>query len=268
MKASLLKDILLALDQKLNPPYDLDTLANEIGYSKYHLCRAFHAATGEGLITYMRRLTLSRSAASLRAGRSVLDVAVAHGYQSQEAYHRAFVKMFGLTPAAFQRGQAHHSLWLKRSWNEKLMPIAPPETYSTELEAFSLWGMGSDVSYDDFDALITLWENFHQHIPRSRETFGVTAPLPDEPNKFRYYAAIPQPSDLIGLKPLSIPKQKYQVFLHRGTAAGIMQTLNYIWGTWLPSQRVTVAGIDFERYAANYDPSDPKGEVEMYIPVK
>ena len=122
MKESLLKDILFALDQKLTPPFDLDTLADEIGYSKYHLCRAFHAATGEGLITYMRRLTLSRSAKCLQAGHGVLDVAIAHGYQSQEAYHRAFVKMFRLTPAEFQRGQAHHSLWLKRSWSEQLMP--------------------------------------------------------------------------------------------------------------------------------------------------
>ncbi len=268
MKQSLLEDILTTLERRLEPPFDLDALAHEIGYSKYHLCRAFHAATGEGLVTYLRRLTLARSAASLTAGMRVLDVAVAHGYQSQESYHRAFVKMFNMTPKEFQRGEHHHSLFLKQAWSTNLMPVQEPENYTQELNAFSLWGMGGEYSYDHFDDLFTLWEQFHQHIPRSKETFGTTFPLPNRAMHFRYYAAAAHPCESLRLVNIRIPEQRYQVFLHKGKASHLPQTLNYIWGIWLPEHRCTVSGIDFERYPPGYDPNDPNAVVELHLPVR
>ncbi|TNC80505.1 MAG: hypothetical protein C9356_13940 [Oleiphilus sp.] len=267
MKPSLLKDIFQALDNRLSPPFRLDDLAQEIGYSKYHLCRAFHAATGEGLVTYLRRLTLSRSARSLRSGGRILDVAIAHGYQSQEAYHRAFAKMFGVTPLEFQKGHSHPSLLLKRSWNAEFMPQRTPETYQVTREAFTLWGMGGEYSYDHFDEIFSLWQRFHDVVPQSEDTYGVTFPLPSLPDHFRYYAAIARESERLALKTLTLPKQQYQVFVHHGPASTLMQTFNYIWGIWVPENDYVVTGIDFERYPAGFDPMDNNGEIEIYIPI-
>ncbi len=267
MKQSLLEDILKALDQRLVPPFDLDALSKEIGYSKYHLCRAFHAATGEGLVTYLRRLSLSRSALCLKEGERVLDVALANGYQSQEAYHRAFVKMFNMTPSEFQHGKHHHSMFLKQPWNKQLMPISEPENYSLALDDFCLWGMGGEYSYDHFDDMFDLWRKFHCHVPHSQETFGTTFPLTQRTHHFRYFAASGTPCESISLVRLHIPKQRYQVFIHQGKAENLLQTLNYIWGIWMPNHGFSVSGIDFERYPPDYHPEDPNGRVELHIPI-
>lgn len=267
MKQSLLEDIFQALEKRLAPPFRLDQLAQEIGYSKYHLSRAFHAATGEGLVTYLRRLTLARSAHSLRNGERILDVAIAHGYQSQEAYHRAFFKMFGITPLEFQKGRSHPSLLLKRSWNAEFMPLQMPSTYRTTLESFTLWGMGGEYSYDHFDAIFSLWQRFHEAVPATTETYGVTFALPSQPARFRYFAATAHAHEDLALKPLTLPKQQYQVFVHRGKADTLMHTFNYIWGTWLPENNLSVSGIDFEHYPPGYDPDDAAGHIDIYIPV-
>ncbi len=266
MRSSLLKDILNTLDQKRSCSFDLASLAEEIGYSKYHLCRAFHAATGEPLITYMRRLSLARSAERLRAGDKIIDTAFEYGYQSQAAYHRAFVSMFTITPKAFQAGKHHPSLLLKKPWNETLMPAKPPESYSCELEAFSLWGIGGEYSYDAIDDIAELWETFHNTVPRSEPSFGVTYDLPKKTSQFRYFAACRKPSQT-GLKSLIVPKQSYQVFRHKGAINSLMQTFNYIWGLWLPTQGTKVCGIDFERYPPGFDPNDDNAHVDIFIPL-
>lgn len=267
MNASLLKDILHHLEKQGEPPFDLEALARDIGYSKYYLCRAFHAATGEGLITYLRRLALARSAEQLRAGRRVMDVAVAYGYQSHEAYHRAFRRMFGITPAAFQRGDTHPSLLLKRAWHGELMPPHTPHTYQVDWPETQLWGMGGEFTYDEFDQIEILWQRFHHHIDDRTDTFGVTIGLPENPHRFQYYAASDQRSESLGLKSLCLPARRYQVFEHRGPVASLMQTFNYIWGVWLPDHQCRVEGIDFERYPAGFDPNDPDGMIEIYIPI-
>lgn len=267
MNNSLLKDILKTLDQKRSSTFDLASLAKEIGYSKYHLCRAFHAATGEPLITYMRRLALARSAEQLREGGRIIDTAFEYGYQSQEAYHRAFVSMFNITPKAFQSGRHHPSLLLKKPWNETMMPVQEPENYACELDAFSLWGLGGEYSYEELDEIAILWERFHKLIPQQEQSFGVTYELPENPDRFRYFAACSESSKEHGLKSLRVPQQRYQVFKHQGSIDTLMQTFNYIWGLWLPSHGAKVSGVDFERYPPGYQPHDNSGYIDIFIPL-
>ncbi|HEY3740852.1 MAG TPA: AraC family transcriptional regulator [Bryobacteraceae bacterium] len=77
----------------------LDDIAQTAGVSKYHLSRAFGLATGCPVMQYLRGRRLTGAARALAAGApDILAVALEAGYNSHEAFTRAFRGQFGLTP--------------------------------------------------------------------------------------------------------------------------------------------------------------------------
>ena len=77
----------------------LDDVANAAGVSRYHMSRAFGVATGHSIMRYVRGRRLSEAARCLVNGApDILTVALEAGYNSHEAFTRAFRDHFGLTP--------------------------------------------------------------------------------------------------------------------------------------------------------------------------
>ena len=81
----------------------LDQLAARSGWSPFHLHRAFRAVIRETPKQYALRLQLQRAAARLvSSDESILDDAIAVGFNSHEVFTRAFRRQFGLTPAGYR----------------------------------------------------------------------------------------------------------------------------------------------------------------------
>jgi AraC family transcriptional regulator len=69
-------------------------------------------------------------------------------------------------------------------------------------------------------------------------------------------------------RPLTVPKQKYAVFSHRGHISTIRGTWNYISREWLPGSGMRIANAPkLERYSENFDPAIAGG-VEIWIPIE
>ena len=84
----------------------LDELSRVDGRSKFHLQRLFRAGVGETPLQFSRRVRLQRAAALLLASdKSVLDVALDVGFESQEGFSRAFKARFGDAPTRFRTQQ-------------------------------------------------------------------------------------------------------------------------------------------------------------------
>jgi AraC family transcriptional regulator len=92
----------------LDEDVSLEALAGQAGLSAFHLHRVFSAVAGETPKQFTLRLRLGRAAAMLLTTEdSVLDIALACGFQSHEAFSRAFRKRFRITPSAYrERGFA------------------------------------------------------------------------------------------------------------------------------------------------------------------
>lgn len=92
----------------LDEDVSLAALARQAGLSEFHLHRVFSATAGETPKQFTLRLRLDRAAVMLlTAGDSVLNVALSCGFQSHEAFCRAFRRRFGMTPSAYrERGFA------------------------------------------------------------------------------------------------------------------------------------------------------------------
>ena len=88
----------------LDEGVSLASLAEQARLSPFHLHRVFSARAGETPKQYTLRLRLGRATVMLLTGaESVLDVALACGFQSHEAFCRAFRRRFGMTPTAYRK---------------------------------------------------------------------------------------------------------------------------------------------------------------------
>lgn len=87
----------------LDEDVSLDALAAQAGLSPFHLHRVFSAAAGETPKQFTLRLRLGRAAAMLLiSNESVLNVALSCGFQSHEAFCRAFRSRFGMSPSTYR----------------------------------------------------------------------------------------------------------------------------------------------------------------------
>ncbi|MGA2880221.1 MAG: helix-turn-helix domain-containing protein [Bryobacteraceae bacterium] len=87
----------------LDEDLSLEALADQAGLSAFHLHRVFSAAAGETPKQFTLRLRLARASAMLlTTADSVLDIALECGFQSHEAFCRAFRRRFGMTPSVYR----------------------------------------------------------------------------------------------------------------------------------------------------------------------
>jgi AraC family transcriptional regulator len=91
---------------------DLAALARLAGLSPFHFHRVFRGMVGETPLELLRRLRLERAAHQLRHdATTVTAVAFNAGYETHEAFTRAFRAAFGAAPSVFrQNARAHPRL--------------------------------------------------------------------------------------------------------------------------------------------------------------
>ncbi|MFE2104478.1 GyrI-like domain-containing protein [Kitasatospora sp. NPDC059463] len=95
------------VEEHLDGTVDPAELARIAVTSEYHFRRLFSALAGMPLSEYLRRRRLTLAGAEVLAGeRTLLDVAVRHGYGSGEAFARAFRAMHGVGPGEARRSGA------------------------------------------------------------------------------------------------------------------------------------------------------------------
>src|SRR5581483_1222888 len=88
-------------ESHLGSELSLDEIADVAGISRFHMVRAFAAATGFSVMRYVRLRRLSEAARALADGApDILTLALEADYGSHEAFTRAFRDQFGLTPDA------------------------------------------------------------------------------------------------------------------------------------------------------------------------
>jgi AraC family transcriptional regulator len=93
----------------LDDDLSLEVLASQAGLSPFHLHRVFSAIAAETPKQLTRRLRLERAAVMLLSSKdSVLNIALACGFQSHEVFSRTFRQRFRITPSSYRkRGFLH-----------------------------------------------------------------------------------------------------------------------------------------------------------------
>lgn len=274
------------IEERLDQPLDVKQVSGHIGFSEYYFHRMFLSVLGESVAEYVRKRRLSEAARRmLDKDEKLIEVALACGYDSQEAFTRAFKAMFGITPGVFRK-RGRMSLEKKPATLDMMMHLEEggltmqPEIVEHKEEL--VIGMGSSFAENPFWEINKLWDKFSQ---RENEilnlngsyAIGVCMPKHDdlpvkEGDTFVYIAGRPVSSlEEVpeGMVAVRIPPRKYAKFTHKGQLTNLPHTVNYIWGTWLPKSEYKHAHIpDFELYDERFDVNTLSGEIDIFVPIE
>jgi AraC family transcriptional regulator len=102
------RKVLDYIDAHLDATLDVEKLSDVAAFSKFHFHRQFTATFGIGVSRYVQLKRLRRASYELAFldDRSVMEIALASGYEGPEAFARAFRKSVGQSPAEFRRAPA------------------------------------------------------------------------------------------------------------------------------------------------------------------
>jgi AraC family transcriptional regulator len=267
------------IESHLAQPLTLDEIAGVGGVSRFHIVRAFAAATGFPVMRYVRARRLSEAARALANGApDILSLALDADYGSHEAFTRAFRDYFGVTPEMVRAATCLDKLRLQepiKMDSTALDHLKPPrfETSRPLLVA----GLGERITHDNQGAGIpNQWQRFHQSVDNipgriGKVAYGVCC-NGDDAGNFDYIAGV-EVTDFSDLprefSRVRIPEQKYAVFTHADHISTIRRTVNTIWNHWLPMSGMKAADApNFERYDEKFDPLSGDGGLEIWLPVR
>jgi AraC family transcriptional regulator len=265
------------IETNLGGALSLAEIAAFGGVSRFHLLRAFGAATGHSVMNYVRRRRLSEAAKQLAAGATdILAVALDAGYASHEAFTRAFRDQFGLTPeTARARGIDNIKLVEAIAMDDNLIvELAPPRF--DDGRAMLIAGLGQRYTFETNQGIPFQWQRFVPyigHVPgqMGRTTYGLCCNQ-DGAGSFDYVCGVEVASfaDIAPeLQRVRVPKQRYAVFSHAGHVSTLRAVAYTIWNKSLPALRLEVAEApDFELYDDRVDPQTGMGTVEVWVPIK
>jgi AraC family transcriptional regulator len=97
------RKVLEYIDTHLDEELSLEVLSVISAFSKYHFHRQFSELFGLGVHKYVQLVRLRRASRQLafRSEQRVIDIALESGYESPEAFARAFKKALGKRPPSF-----------------------------------------------------------------------------------------------------------------------------------------------------------------------
>lgn len=96
--------VLVTIQERLDERLPLEELAALACFSPHHFHHVFTGMVGESLASHVRRLRLERAASRLkRTDLPVVEIALEAGFESHEAFTRAFRGNFGVSPSQFRK---------------------------------------------------------------------------------------------------------------------------------------------------------------------
>jgi AraC family transcriptional regulator len=146
-------------------------------------------------------------------------------------------------------------------------------------------GLSAHYAEQDSEALAKQWERFAPSIGKvpgqvGTDAYGVVTGSFGGEHGFEYITGVEVSafqSVPASFRRLTIPAQRYAIFVHEGHVSGIRETMYTIKKEWLPKWMVpgrldSKEGGDqpdfFERYGRFFDPKTGTGKIELWVPLK
>jgi AraC family transcriptional regulator len=282
--------VLVLIQERLDGPLELEMLAARACLSPYHFHRVFTGLVGETLMAHIRRLRLERAAGRLKLGRRpVIEIALEAGYETHEAFSRAFKTSFGRSPSAFRArsgapanlparsGIHYHAVRALRDF--KTIRHSPTAMHVTiqRLTPIRVAFMRHVGPYAQVGAT---WDKFCMFIEKEgllggdSRFIGVCHDDPEvtPPDKLRYDACVSmgadfEPAGEVGVQ--VIAGGEYAVLTHHGPYAKLGKSYQRLVGQWLPrSGREMAAAPCFDEYLNSPENTEPEDLItDLHLPL-
>lgn len=285
--------VLVHVQEHLDEPLPLETLAHVACFSPHHFHHIFGAMVGEPVKEHVRRLRLERAAYRLQFGNQpVTSIAFSAGYETHESFTRAFRAMFGTSPSRFRKLQRDRMRsvapsgvhYLPEGRLDDFHPVQrggpPMDVRITTLTPMKVVFLRHVGPYED-EALGRTWDRLLFSAgqrgllgPRTK-LLGIDHDNPHvtPPDKLRYDACIAtdkavEPEGEVGTQ--EIPGGEYAVVTHKGPYESLPETCARLYGEWLPqSGREPAEATGFQHYRTTPRETAPQDLVtDIYVPLR
>jgi AraC family transcriptional regulator len=275
----LTRKALWIIERNLTRLQTLTDVADACEVSRYHLAHAFGEATGLPVMQYLRGRRLTEAARTLAGGApDILSLALDTGYNSHEAFSRAFRAQFGVTPEMVRRTATTEDLAMVKPidvQDSKSADLRPPQFVQGD-EIIAV-GLAQRHPFGNPRGIPVQWQTFmatmYADIPDKRDSIpiSISGGMDDDGN-FEYICAAEVTKfgkTPHGLIEVTLPPQRYAVFAHSRHASEIGATYNAIWNDWLPASGERAANAPcIERHLPTFNTQTGMGGVEIWIPVE
>ena len=278
--------VLEHVDAHLGEELSVERLSGVAAYSKFHFLRQFSALFGVGAHEYVQLVRLKRAAYELAfRERSVLDVALDAGYESPEAFARAFKKATGQSPSELKKQPDWAAL------DAALRPVRDVrrqhmtrenEARQVEVITFEetkvgvLEHRGDHAHIGDTIRKFIAWRRENHLPPSTSATFNLLYGDPDKvpPDEFRLDLCAAVKGEVApnayGVAGRTIPRGRCARVRHVGSDEAFAATIEWLYKEWLPGSGEEPRDFPLFLQRVRFFPDVPEHEAvtDLFLPLK
>lgn len=272
---------LVYIESHLHEDIDLSSISREAGYSLYHFHRIFKGVVGDSIKDYVRKRRITEAAKELvYTNKSIVEIGINYGYESREAFSRAFEKVYGRNPSDVRRDgllyfirepiNFDYMMFQLKLRKEGLTPLYRklPERYVVGKK----WKVKADGS--NFQDIPLLWQKWNSNKEGKKiierrytdEVMGIC--IFSQGDVFEYMIGHEVknmehiPEDMVLHK---LESSFYAVFRCIGPITeSVQKTWDYIYSVWLNESEYRHSNSDDIEY---YYYSQGELVADLYIPI-
>ena len=271
------------MEEHLEEALTIDQIAEQANSSVFHFQRTFAILTDCSVAEYLRRRRLTLAAQELSAtDQRIIDIAYKYGYDTPEAFSKAFRRQHGITPS-----EARKNVGKLQAFNRLVIQVnlkgADPMKYRiVEKASFQAIGIKREFPLTDGENMAgipKMWQELNQNGTNStiaslndgeiKGLLGICADYQDGRTMDYWIAAESTQSVPEGFSQLEVPASKWGVFeVHGAMPDAMPKVWKQIFSEWFPSNQYENAGTaELEVYPEG-DPYHEEYVSEIWIPLK
>lgn len=267
------------MEENLLESLSIETIARQASVSPYHFQRIFMILTDLSVGEYLRGRRLTLAAKELSSSDiKVIDLAYKYGYETPEAFSKAFRKQHGVSPSEARKGSGQLQSYNRLTIQVNLRGAEPMNYKIIEKEAFQIVGIKRECpcgETGEVNGIAELWEEVNADGTSDRLVqlingeinglLGITNNYSEEKETVDYWVAAEHigevPGDFIAM---TLPRSRWVIFEVLGSAPVAMpEAWNQIYTEWIPSNGYEVA--DIPAIEAYTDPDSYKDDSSNQI---
>lgn len=275
------------IDAHLDQNLSVEELSVVGAYSIFHFHRQFSAQVGLRCFTYVQLCRMKSAAAQLafRRDKSVIDIALNHGYDVPESFSRAFKKHTGQAPSEFRKSPLWEPWYSRLNALTQLRKTQMPQQFKPEQVDITNFKAipiavyphrGDPALLPQTIRSFIQWRKEYKLTPTRYATFNLLYQHPDElaPEDFRFDLATQVESGFTcahdNIVCTEIPAGSCARLRLLGSDDGLEQAIRFLYAEWLPHSGKSVRDFPLFLQRLNFFPDVSENELitDIYLPLQ
>ncbi len=271
------------IEENLDSKMNYERVAQVACCSQYHFQRTFTFMTNTTLTEYVRRRKMTKAALELKNDNiKIMDLALKYGYESPEAFSRAFKMMHGVSPTVARKTEINIKSFPPISFHITIKGDTEMNYRIEKRDKFQVFGISTQISNigeNPYKEIPIFWKECVENgsisklredakVSENTQVHAVLFNREDEEFSYMICYDIPDSEVPLHYQKLLVPKNTWVMFT-TGVYKDGEGNIQDIWrrlGEWFSNSDYEIApGPEFEM---TYHRGDNLYEQEVWIPIK